>query len=593
MEQNHQRRSTRLKGTKIENFVEDDDVEDGSNEDTKTTAAVSTQRARKRKRLGKEEDLEDDIYANHNSKNLKRKSEPSQRKKAAKLSLLPTMPLDVLYVIFGYLPPKSLLALIRVNKAFRTTLLASNAVTIWASTRKSCKAPEPSPGLTEVEWSQVLFGNHYCQLCGTKNVNHVDFWLRKRICCACIKRTGVSKGKFRHAYPGEDISVLELVLPVSGGRQNRHTMYYSLAELDKVLGELRACKGAAAKEQYKAERMEYLERVKNHATVCYDWERQDARVMREDSKAVKGDRIKEVKRHLLALNFSEADVKAALALHVVQISNPLTDRSWAMMKSQVIAKASEHKLIRLLANPSGVIVSRLHLVSQIYSDFKKTISPLQWRSIPQVQTVCLFPSFREVMMRPEDTQVTESDFQKAQDTLQSDIDDWITNTSDSAISHIHAGYGHGGPIEAYGLHWSDMCKIAPDNAIIQAKCPNIIATCTEAGLALVTATGVSLTETTADEMDDIGAFYSCLVCSDSYVGTWRECIKHWTKSDKVLHPVNPWRSLYDRNNRAFKMLDSKNDTWRDERLSWSCSHCIEHFENLATRADVVEHARSE
>jgi hypothetical protein len=40
-------------------------------------------------------------------------------------------------------------------------------------------------------------------------------------------------------------------------------MYYSLAELDKVLRELRACKGAAAKEQYKAERKKYLERVKN------------------------------------------------------------------------------------------------------------------------------------------------------------------------------------------------------------------------------------------------------------------------------------------------------------------------------------------
>ena len=42
-------------------------------------------------------------------------------------------------------------------------------------------------------------------------------------------------------------------------------------------------------------------------------------------------------------------------------------------------------------------------------------------------------------MRPEDTQATESDFQKAQDTLQSDIDDWITNTSDSAIVGAFTG----------------------------------------------------------------------------------------------------------------------------------------------------------
>ena len=102
-----------------------------------------------------------------------------------KLSLLPTMPLDILFVvrpssgisnpseslissslqkICSHLPPKSLLALTRTNHMFRTTLLSRSSTTIWLTMRRNQDILSPMMGVSEPEWARLLFGGTCCQV---------------------------------------------------------------------------------------------------------------------------------------------------------------------------------------------------------------------------------------------------------------------------------------------------------------------------------------------------------------------------------------------------------------------------------------------
>ncbi|EEB89628.1 hypothetical protein MPER_12253 [Moniliophthora perniciosa FA553] len=274
------RRSTRIRTLPPKDFAEMEDEGGLSDSNQPENVSMTKSRETKRKRQAFDgSESEDDSVANgvefRTSKssakkpaNRTRKS-GGQPKRSAKLSLLPTMPLDVLYVdhqIFGYLPPKSLLALIRVNRAFRETLLAPNTLSIWIATRKSCKAPDPLPGKTEVEWAQILFGNHYCQVCGARGAHRIVFLLQKRICYACVRSTGASEEQFKRMYPGVNSIVLDLVFPVAGD-QNKRTVYYSRSEIEQVIKELNACGGSIpAEKQYIDQRRKYLKEIKEVAS---------------------------------------------------------------------------------------------------------------------------------------------------------------------------------------------------------------------------------------------------------------------------------------------------------------------------------------
>ncbi|KAJ8076081.1 hypothetical protein PM082_022066 [Marasmius tenuissimus] len=184
---------------------------------------------------------------------------PRKRSKLHKLLL--TIPLDLLYTIFSYLPPKSLLSLACVNRAFRSTLLSPETTFIWTRVRKSCKAPEPWEEMGEIEWVRLLFGGTHCQLCGSRNIPKIEFMLMKRICLSCVRQNGISKRNFKNNYPDGDKKVLDLVIAIDGGRKASHTRYYNCSEIEHVLEKMKACQDEKELEIYIEERTKYLERL--------------------------------------------------------------------------------------------------------------------------------------------------------------------------------------------------------------------------------------------------------------------------------------------------------------------------------------------
>lgn len=138
-------------------------------------------------------------------------AQPTGVKRTRKsLSMLPDMPLDVLFEVLcapsnGPLPdlrriampqilallsPADLLRVARTTKSFRRLLLSKKTLSIWKQSRKRLDDTEGSEcpsDLSEPQWASLIWGGNECQECGTKPVLKIQFSLRRRVCVRCMK----------------------------------------------------------------------------------------------------------------------------------------------------------------------------------------------------------------------------------------------------------------------------------------------------------------------------------------------------------------------------------------------------------------------
>ncbi|KAI0029158.1 hypothetical protein K488DRAFT_12223, partial [Vararia minispora EC-137] len=76
------------------------------------------------------------------------------RRKKGSLSVLPTLPLDILFEIFMRLGPADLLHLARTNKAFRNVLMSRQSAFVWKAVLDAVgdKYPPRPPEMSEPVW---------------------------------------------------------------------------------------------------------------------------------------------------------------------------------------------------------------------------------------------------------------------------------------------------------------------------------------------------------------------------------------------------------------------------------------------------------
>ncbi|KAF9075574.1 hypothetical protein BDP27DRAFT_1181258, partial [Rhodocollybia butyracea] len=73
------------------------------------------------------------------------------------LSIFNKLPMDVALEIFSFLPPKTLLLMVRTNRHFRALLLNPSAVFVWRTSRVIHGVLEPIVGMSEPAWAHLLF----------------------------------------------------------------------------------------------------------------------------------------------------------------------------------------------------------------------------------------------------------------------------------------------------------------------------------------------------------------------------------------------------------------------------------------------------
>lgn len=125
-----------------------------------------------------------------------------QKAQQSTLNLLLTMPLDVAFEIFGFLPPSDIISMAKSNKLLRQTLVSTS--TIWRASRELVKGPSCPRGFSEMDWTLLLYGtrcqvsnksfylkinynNEAClmQSCGVNECLEIKFPIGRRVCTLC------------------------------------------------------------------------------------------------------------------------------------------------------------------------------------------------------------------------------------------------------------------------------------------------------------------------------------------------------------------------------------------------------------------------
>ncbi|KAL0574481.1 hypothetical protein V5O48_007477 [Marasmius crinis-equi] len=272
-------------------------------------------------------DAEEEIVQIKNTKRLRdsEHSGPQSKKKRRCKPSLPTMPLDILYTIFGYLPPKSLLALAKVNHSFRETLLSPETTFIWTQTRRLCKAPDPFPGMPEIAWIRLLFGRSRCQ--------------------------------------AEDVPATQATTPK--------------AQLDEVVECMSACKNTKELETYVKARQEHLVQLRAYADLCEKWKYDDSQSQVEDAAIIRQARYEALRSRLEALGYTDVDIASVKRNNQVYKDKPLTDVAWTRMKKEITHSVLNFRVCRLLDSKDpkpSFLTSRCDLISEHFFAYLQTLT---------------------------------------------------------------------------------------------------------------------------------------------------------------------------------------------------------------------------
>ncbi|KAI3603630.1 hypothetical protein WG66_006017 [Moniliophthora roreri] len=587
------RRSSRIKALPPQNFageaVQDEDE------------AISTSMSRKR---GRDTANEDSDWRRPRKKKTKTKGD------VGKLSLLPTMPLDILFEICAYLPPKSLVALIDVNKAFREILVGP----VWTTLRKEFEAPDPPPGLntSEVDWMRLLFGDMVCYFCGAKRVT-ANWVLRKKICKKCVPTQGVSTRGFVKVYgPELDKTSRDLVLSLVWPTRSDGACCFPFEQIDKVFEGLRISRGKGQEEadKYVAERKAYLVELREHVRLCEEWVKAETMKRFKDSRQIIQERFNGVKARLLTMGFTEQDAERVEYLDCVYRETPLTDRSWNMIKSEVVRRIYHYKTRHMFYTDPPALRARCDIISRLYTTFLKTLTPIERRGFPNVRMVYLLPAVNRILVRDEAEHLTEHDFQEvmAADELTSAFGELLQKNRTYLWQKLDMTFQRSPEPDVFSLAAVELyccsCDAYPgtlkdafqhvygtscrSNYSLETKLFGLKGGQHSAASSLVEVSGLDPLRASADEMDEKGSWYRCRVCyaDDAFIGTWRECVNHFHVRRTWSHGI---RARSHEGN-IFEIVETERT---DNRLCWSCSHCHVHFEEPASRVAVVEHIKTD
>ncbi|KAG8863984.1 hypothetical protein FRB96_006857 [Tulasnella sp. 330] len=126
-------------------------------------------------------------------------------------SLFLRLPSDILFEIFKWTHPVTLLQLARTNKALRNDLMSKSATKTWESARANELDFLPCPSyLSEPRW--VAFSMDECMICESKNAGITSLEMGLRLCWSCKERKFLPASKLRLRSRGGVRSCLNDIL---------------------------------------------------------------------------------------------------------------------------------------------------------------------------------------------------------------------------------------------------------------------------------------------------------------------------------------------------------------------------------------------
>ncbi|KAF5310607.1 hypothetical protein D9619_007761 [Psilocybe cf. subviscida] len=345
---------------------------------------------------------------------------PSRRRS---LSVLVTMPLDILFEVFGHLAPKDLISLSRTTKSLRSTLLDESAKSVWITSRSRKGAPDPPPDMSEAQWAALIFG-HTCMGCKSTNTHAIDFLIRRRVCTSCKKRNLLVRHRVRKEFEGIDESILDYISPTDvGGWAHGHasgSQFYWKSDIENMLhtlakheADVRSRKKGAkqAFADFKARRIEIVQMTREGARTYKDWVSTAARERRRDIHEAQEKRKEEIIKRFTQLGYVEADISNYSFYDEFQKKGEITERVWARIRTQMEPDIMLAKQQRRESEDRAVRQSRRQILDGLFKAYKMTLSPAQWKYLPTTAILSGLQPFRDVIEADGSTVVTKADLE--------------------------------------------------------------------------------------------------------------------------------------------------------------------------------------
>ncbi|KAF7429026.1 hypothetical protein PC9H_008264 [Pleurotus ostreatus] len=553
----------------------------------------------------------------------------ARRKK--NLSLLPTVPFDVLMEVLARLRVADIIALSRTSKEFRGLLLSKRSLSVWKAALDAEGCLECPADLSEPAYAVLLFGGTTCYNCGTKGIQRIDFGLRRRLCMRCMKVKLVSEKRFDKLFPGSDPMLLELI-PYThiGGYSHGHSRFFYRDDIVKTQNTIRALQHAedpktATNSFFKVQRdrtWTIISTLREYET----WAENAAVRKVVESKSRVAQRWEDIQQRFRNLGYINKDIAAIKSHPSVKSDTPLTNQGWGRVRPRLEALVLEAKKARIEK-------SRGDSLSDAYTKYMRTLRPTQWAALPRTRELRTLPAVQSLLQRDIDSDVPADEFfdvfndgatiqtwlEGRQHVLESVIKSSLSSTvpanslSSTSVEHVLVCTAPGcdrrwGSGNRISISLADALTHRCESFARSTNKPDIFefAYSPRAAAAvkhILSLLKVSPTTTSAMELDRIDSLFVCCKCAPRVrvkdgkrlasfeVFTWREAVLHYYKDciadirSDITDPQFTRTSLLDPNLQG-------DDSAATCRKIWSCLHCAIHLLSWVNRHEVIAHVKS-
>ncbi|KAK0448181.1 hypothetical protein EV421DRAFT_115998 [Armillaria borealis] len=570
--------------------------------------------------------------------------------KRRELSLLPMMPLDILFIIFAMLSPQALLNLSLVDANFCRTLTAHNVSFIWKAVREAEGGIESPRGIPEYRWVDLLFGKPVCDFCQAKNVS-VDWTLRRRVCKRCFKANILCASRVRSHFPDVNDKVLNLIpLTYAGpGKTRSPSGYYWISDITDIQGKIKELESRPGSSkpliEFRTNRKKLVEDTYKDVGRCEEWTRANAQKKADDFKRLRDERFSMIKTRLLESGYNERDVQGIRSEPSVVRDVELTPQGWNRMRRGLEVLIKENRIQQAKADRTMTLFKRSQIVEDVLKVYKQKFLPVVWREMPSYADVCTFPAFRVILELPTEHVVTDASFVDAVDELPTLIADWQRRRESDSDLKTQVASLETGQVDPLKLAtavffceqrhdaiitntdlWRHHCvpylvMSGPGSMHDHFPVANVDdlynhignkkhffdTTRSAIAASLVQLASRDPATTTAEEMDNLNlqflsmydrvSNYSSVLSSTSYYGlpvlSWRKCVQKGATSAHSASPEFDFRLLTpDDEAKKRRVCGTAFDlSCGGNKALFHCQHCSDHVDPQ-TYGDVSKHIRN-
>ncbi|KAG1754398.1 hypothetical protein EDB19DRAFT_1626773 [Suillus lakei] len=349
------------------------------------------------------------------------------------LSLLPTISLDVLFEIFGFLKPLDLLSLARTSKAFRNLLMRKSNAFIWRDSRSLVpNLPDCPADLSEPQYACLAFDPH-CHVELSRNRFQHHLAVSSKILRALSENPYKLCPNITELLPTYTFRDLRLRFT-----EMIQTSQYEALRL-RLNGLNCAEQTLVIEETKKAVRA-----IREHADACKAWLSEVNRARSNELHQIREGRKRVIKDWLETEGWKpEIDYHTwwKISKHrAIKDSRPLTARIWSRVRPVLTEYMSEMRTIRM---EETLYNSRRRILLQAWIDFlgePASFPNTDVDVLPHVADVARFKPFDDIIKSPAHVVVERDTFLSAFVALPNLVRNWRRQVDQQLAAIITSGY---------------------------------------------------------------------------------------------------------------------------------------------------------